>query len=439
MKRLLVFVTMVTMAAFVWPVAAAEANRVMPNVAPMMLTENFWINKLQEPHKVILEYKQIAAFNQAVIDRLPNTVYDLRHYPSQLSKETLVSLIAVPKLNEDMAYVNGQLATDEYYRALAAECNIDTITPSTSVRLAFTVTRANIRTFPTNDLVTSQSDDSEFDLLQETAIDPAEPAVILHESLNKDWYYVQTYNYRGWLPAKVLAVAANHQEWLEYLDAADFLTVTARKITIGDNTFAMGSKLPLADSKVSPLLVKQVKADGKYAVRLPVRGPQGELVFELAAVPADNQVVCGYLPYTRANIIGQAFKLHGQRYGWGGMHDSWDCSSLVLDVYRSFGFKLPRNADEQEVTAGRTITFAGSDRVAHINGLEPGAAVYMPGHVMIYLGEQDGRPYSIHALGGHSTAEGRISVMQVVVSDLLLKTRSGKPFLNALTTGKQFQ
>jgi len=443
MKRLLLLVTMVTMvtmAAFAGPVAAADAYKVMPNVAPMMLNETFWINKLQEPNQVILEHKQIAAFNQAVIDKSPDTVFDLRQYPRQLSKEKLVSLIAIPKSPEDMEYVNGKTVTADYYSTLAAKCNIDAIAPSTPVRFAFTVVRANIRTYPTNDFVADKSDDHEFDLLQETAIDPAEPVVILHESLNKDWYYVQTYNYRGWLPVKALAVAANRQEWLEYLDAAEFLTVTARKITIGDNVFAMGAKLPLADSKVSLLREKQVKADGHYTVKLPVRGPQGELVFERAAVPLDNQVVRGYLPYTRANIISQVFKLHGQRYGWGGMHDSWDCSSLVLDVYRSFGLKLPRNADEQELAAGRTIPFSENDRVTQIKKLEPGDAIYMPGHVMIYLGEeQDGHPYAIHSLGGYSTEAGRISVMRVVVSDLSLKTRSGKTFLNALTNGKQFQ
>lgn len=438
MKRMLL-ASMFVLVALVMSVASAEENRVMPNVAPLMLNDNFWINKLQEPHQVILDSKQIAAFNQAVITRQSDTIYDLRQYPRQLPKEKLISLIAVPKPAEDTEYVDGQPASPDYYRALATECNINKIAPVTPVSFAFTVTRANIRTYPTADCLTSQRDDREFDMLQETAIDPAEPVIILHQSLHKDWYYVQTYNYRGWLPAGALAVAANRQEWLEYLDSTEFLTVTARKLIIGDNEFAMGAKLPLADSKISPLFVKQVRADGKYAVKLPVRGPQGELFFELAAVPDDKQVVRGYLPYTRANILSQVFKLQGQRYGWGGMHGSWDCSSLVLDVYRSFGFKLPRNADEQELTAGNSITFSGNDRGDQIKGLEPGAAVYMPGHVMIYLGEEDGRPYIIHALGGYGTGADRSTVMRVVVSDLSLTLRSGKTFLNALTTGKQFQ
>lgn len=427
-------VLLVTMAALLTtalPVMAA-GNGLMPNVGQNMLGADFWINKLQAPQQVILNSQQITAFNQAVIAKLPETMYDLRKYPGRISKEALLGMIQVPRqVDRGSEYVDGQPTTAAYYDKLATACNLQALPASITVRYAFTVNRANIRTFPTADCVTDQPADREFDNFQETAIDPAEPVIILHQSLQGDWYYVQSYNYRGWLPAQSLAIAASHEQWLQYLETAEFLTVTARRIAIGDTVFAMGAKLPLADSKL--------QKTASYAVKVPVRGVQGELVFALREVPNDNQVVRGFLPYTRANIISQAFKLQGERYGWGGMHDSWDCSSLILDVYRSFGFKLPRNADEQEAAAGRSLIFTDGSRAGQIQSLQPGAAVYMPGHVMLYLGEQDGQPYAIHALGGYSTAEGRISVLRVVVSDLSLKVRSGKTFLNALTTGKQFQ
>ena len=423
MKKLRLLIVMISLAFLALPVIAAEPY-MMPNITPLMLNADFWIGKLQSPDQIILDDKQIAAFNQKVIASLPDTVYDLRQYPRQVSKEKLLSLIVVPKQPEDAEYINGQLATADYYKVLEAKCNKQSIVPVTSVRWAFTVKRANIRTYPTYDFVADKSDDREFDNLQETAIDPAEPVIILHQSASQDWYYVQTQNYRGWLPAKDLAIAANRQQWLEYFDSKEFLTVTARRLIIGDAVFAMGAKLPLAN--------------GKKTVKLPVRGPKGELTFALAAQPSESQAVRGYLPYTRTNILKQVFKLQGERYGWGGMHNSWDCSSLIQDVYRSFGLKLPRNADEQEKTAGYTIKFSG-ERVSQIATLQPGDALYMPGHTMLYLGEYNGQQYAIHSLGGHSTPQGRISVMHVVVSDLSIKNRSGKTFLNALTSGKQFQ
>lgn len=440
MKDIVVGIVIWGLTALFMPAAVqAGSITVMPAVTPAMLHQEFWIDKLKEPDKVILDQQQIAAFNQQTIAKLPDKVYDLHKYPDYVSKADLLKLITLPEMPASVQYVNGQPATAAYYRALAAACNVAAINANTPVRYGFTVTRASIRTFPTADCVTSQPEDREFDNFQETAIDPAEAVIILHQNANNDWYFVQTYNYRGWLPAGAVAVTTSRQEWQQYQSTAEFLSVTARKLIVGDREFAMGAKLLLADNQSSPTLVEQLTAAGKYAVRLPVRDPNGQLAFELAAVPADDQVVKGYLPYTRANIIRQVFKLQGERYGWGGMYGGWDCSSLVLDVYRSFGFKLPRNADEQELAAGRTVNFAGSDRINQLTDLEPGAAVYMPGHTMMYLGEQDGRPYTIHALGSHTTAAGRIAVMRVVVSDVSLKLRSGKTFLQALTTGKQFQ
>lgn len=442
MKRLFSSILLVLMLAVSLPSIAKGGNIItMPNITPEMQEEGFWISKLQDPDKLIMRQSEISQFNQAVVARLPDTVYDLHQYPGELKREALVPMIAVPKFPEKPKYINGQLASADYYSRLSEQSNINGIAPGTTMRYGFTVERVSIRTFPTDDCVTSQPDDREFDDLQETTLDPAEPVIILHQSLNKAWYYVQAYNYRGWLSAGSVAIAASRQEWLEYVDTAEFLTVIDSKLTIGDKQFAMGSKLPLADRKNSPLLVDRLTANGSYAVKLPVRGARGELAFELAQVAANDQVIKGYLPYTRSNIIRQAFKLQGERYGWGGMYGGWDCSALVLDVYRSFGLKLPRNADEQEMAAGRTVVLRGSakERAEQIRSMEPGAGLYMPGHTTLYLGENEGRQFIIHAVAGYNTPAGRVPVMRVVVSDLNLTLRSGKQYLEAMTTGKPFQ
>lgn len=442
MKKLFSTILLVILLVVSLPSGAKAGNNItMPNITPEMQEEGFWISKLKDADKVILGQSQISLFNQAVIAKLPDTVYDLRQYPGELKRDILVSMITVPKLPEKTKYINGQLASADYYRHLNEQCNINGIAPITKMQYGFTVERVSIRTFPTDDCVTSQPDDREFDDLQETTLDPAEPVIILHQSLNKAWYYVQAYNYRGWLSAGSVAIAASRQEWLEYVDAAEFLTVIDSKLTIGDKQFAMGSKLPLADRKNSSLLIDRLTANGSYAVKLPVRGARGELAFELVQVAVNDQVIKGYLPYTRSNIIRQAFKLQGERYGWGGMYGGWDCSALVLDVYRSFGLTLPRNADEQEMAAGRTVVLSGSTkaRAEQIMSLEPGAGLYMPGHTTLYLGENEGRQFIIHAVAGYNTPDGRVPVMRVVVSDLNLTLRSGKQYLEAMTTGKQFQ
>ena len=63
-----------------------------------------------------------------------------------------------------------------------------------------------------------------------------------------------------------------------------------------------------------------------------------------ALVPYNADVSVGYLPYTRRNIVAQAFKLLGDRHGWSGQNESRDASGLSMDVFASFGIRLPRNS-----------------------------------------------------------------------------------------------
>jgi hypothetical protein len=99
-----------------------------------------------------------------------------------------------------------------------------------------------------------------------------------------------------------------------------------------------------------------------YVLKLPVRRKSGELEFKLALLPAASDVALGYMPYTRANLIRQIFKTNGNRYGWGGMLEARDCSALVLEVYRCFGFDLPRNSEDQAASAGKTLDLKGHSR-----------------------------------------------------------------------------
>src|SRR3546814_7378157 len=98
-------------------------------------------------------------------------------------------------------------------------------------------------------------------------------------------------------------------------------------------------------------------------------------------------------PYTtlfrsRANLIRQAFKFLGERYGWGHSYGTRDCSGFVSEIYRSFGVQLPRNTSAQSVSpALNRLAFDAGDsrdkRMEAASGLQVGDLVYIPGHVMM--------------------------------------------------------
>ena len=98
-----------------------------------------------------------------------------------------------------------------------------------------------------------------------------------------------------------------------------------------------------------------------------------------------------------------AFKHLGAPYGWGGMENSVDCSSLAQDVYRTVGIELPRNGDEQaRALGGRNLRGLSHDqKMAVIGSAAPGSILFTPYHVMLVLGNYQGTPYMIHSLASY--------------------------------------
>src|SRR5699024_1832041 len=94
--------------------------------------------------------------------------------------------------------------------------------------------------------------------------------------------------------------------------------------------------------------------------------PEGEgFTIGEKEIPKSKGLHLGYLPYTKENIILQAFKFKDESYGWGGLNNTRDCSAFIMDIYRSFGLRLPRNTQDQ----GAKSLGIGYD-LKHIGSLE---------------------------------------------------------------------
>ncbi len=316
-----------------------------------------------------------------------------------------------------------------------------------------------MRTYPTHDFLVDSPDDNLYDNIQETAISAAQPLLILHTSANNRWYYVRMYNYTGWVSANDVAITMNRSIWLDYMNSQNFLVVTGSKIRLGYNPyspdlselmFEMGTKLPLVTTNV-PTVVDNQNVTGCYVIKLPVRDASGKLDFKQALVPISADVSEGYLPYTRENIIKQAFKVQGERYGWGGLFNGMDCSSFILNVYGTFGIKLPRNTSQQVKIEGNKVEFSNAPtiekRESLLSSLKPGAAIYKPGHAVIYLGKHNGKHYVIHDAAEYGdinrpNADGTLNAIPlhtVSVSTIDWNLLSGKKFIETVTFGNQYE
>ena len=141
----------------------------------------------------------------------------------------------------------------------------------------------------------------------------------------------------------------------------------------------------------------------------------------------------------------QLFKVNGDRYGWGGMHNARDCSQYAMDVYRCFGINIGRNSGDQATMPTTTYDMESmslDEKKAVYEQLLPGAIVYFPGHIMVYLGEYNGEYYVISATGGlvpPTSENGEIlSVQTCLVTTLSTKRASGKTWFESITKIKVF-
>jgi len=163
-------------------------------------------------------------------------------------------------------------------------------------------------------------------------------------------------------------------------------------------------------------------------VQIPGADAAGRLALSEGFVAADDpDWHAGTLPPTLRSVIGRAFAALGEPYAWGGLRPGRagrDCSGLVQDVWATVGVRLPRNSGQQGQVGRRAATFHPDEpNDARLRRLKedvpPGALLFLPGHVMLYLGTVDGVPYAIHNLWGYAHPEGHITrAAEVVVSAL---------------------
>jgi len=429
----------------------------IPELKEEMLYAKNWIKSL-DMNKVIMNTHDIEAYNKKNIKN-GAPIVDLEDYRESLSKKELLGKIqatsSVPKVEK--YHEDGKLACTEYYNKLTLNCNILGLLDTNIIKYGITIKKTDMRTFPTYDRVFNIGDNYEFDRFQETAVYPVEPIVILHKSMDNKWYLAQMYNYLAWIPESDVAIC-NKQELFEYYNTQHFIVTTGKRVFTNYNPLNeqlsevkldMGIKIPLASINEITEDIYGQNPIGNYVVKLPTRNNSGNVEFKLALIARNEEVSMGYLPYTRENILVHTFKFTGERYGWGGTFNARDCASLIMDVYRTMGIKLPRNADEQgELAIGNfyempeTMTTYARERL--MDKLAPGTPVYMSGHAMLYLGKQEGKYYIIHDFSGFykQNQDGSTKyyrVREVMVSSLCIGlSEEGKTYIEGLYGARDF-
>jgi cell wall-associated NlpC family hydrolase len=289
---------------------------------------------------------------------------------------------------------------------------------------AITTRNTNLRALPTQGAhFSSPNSDSSgwpFDNLQRSSVAANTPIFVCHISGDKSWALVETSFTFGWIPIEDSARV--NDVFIKQWESGRYAAITANKTSILDvnGNFilraSIGHIFPLVEEQQDKLeiLVAASDEDNNAVIK------NGFVLREQAAVKP--------LRFNYNHAAKIANELIGEPYGWGGLYGNRDCSAMTRDFFAPFGIWLPRHSADQVNEVGTYINLNGltpeeKEKVIIEKGVPYLTLLWFRGHVMLYIGQEDGEAAIFHNLWGLRTRdkegnEGRKIIGQAVITTM---------------------
>lgn len=401
-----------------------------------MQSPDYWIRRIPNAEKPIKTLDQMKHFNDEIKHMVPENIDVLKIEKNRPGKAVIDQLQLEYNTLKDRKLFDANdqgVSPSVFEEEIKPLMQIDQVSSKIKVKWGVATRATSVRAIPTAIKMIEGKGDIEFDQLQFTLIKLWTPVAVYHRSSDDQWVYVQAPYVRGWVKAKDIAFFSDREALKTRLKTGRFLVVTGESIPVFSDAAlkdvfqrpSMGTVIPMASSKSS---------GGPYTIWMPLRKDDGSAGLKKCYVSRKSDVTQGFPVYSQANVIRQAFKLLGARYGWGGMYNGRDCSGFLHDVFLSMGVDLPRDSKQQAMVGTQLGYFHPFQdevqRAATLRSARPGITLMkMPKHQMIYLGTVNGQFYAIHSTWAERTGDDREAdeknrINQVVVSDLELNGRS---------------
>lgn len=388
-------------------------------------TEGYWISKLKTPDEIILNKKQIVQLNKDIYN-LHLGISNMKEYPQTIEKERLEKTF-----NKTFSYISkrnylnesGEHLFPDFFITLQNNLDIPE-QDKIDVRFAVTTKYNDVRLLPTSQKIISSLNSKDLDRLQEESIDLGTPVLVLSQTKDKVWCYVITPTEEGWIKTENLAFT-NRETFNKWISIKKPVVITDSKADIfidKEKTkfleyLRMGTKLPYAGKQSTKSIY----------VKIPCSDENGNLIIKKGYLNYKDAHI-GYLPYTQRNALILAFNHLHSPYGWGGSNGEQDCSGYLGQIFNCFGILLPETS-VQKIKCGQVIKLNKQDddtdkNFSIIENAVPGISfIYLSGHIMLYIGNDNYKPYVIQCIWGVTSFteknEKTVSyINKTIVSDL---------------------
>ncbi len=393
----------------------------------LLVDPHYWLNHLRTPEWTAEECSHtIREHNNTVVDLLELVSFQ---YPITIRDNRVL-------------FDSGGLKLDDSFWETTSN-NVQSSELFSVPMYGFSTRLTNVRKYPTETMAFRTSEDREFDQFQDTTLHTFEPVVVTAKSHDELWYYIQSTTYTGWVKQSDIALCSREEFHTIYKTKDICIVANSSVATQAQPYDSQISCIPVEFGAVLPLSKRADESIGNQShhgnlrVLLPLSDANGKFYTKEAFIRKSSGVHTGYLPFTRKTIVQMAFSLLGERYGWGGRFGHHDCSSFVMDIYRTAGVQLPRDAGDQEHALPNHIKISDhatrEQRHELLCQLSAGDLLFMPGHVMMYLGLLNGEHYMIHDFSGHYENGNRIPINQIMVTPVTIYAGEAKTYLESLT------
>ena len=282
--------------------------------------------------------------------------------------------------------------------------NVETETFPNFLQKGIVIAHTNLRRIPSNrpgfDRYSKAGEGYPFDYFQETNLWANTPLQLMHLTRDKQWCYVLSPYYKGWVKTHDLAVAT-----------PEFIA-----------TWQTGNyALPLSDSVVLENSNSIHATKGKVGMVLPVEDLNGSEDITtyyvnrnknleasiLRANVSKAQLALSNFEFNSDHLKALVSEFEGRPYGCGGQLENRDCSSMIRDMMATFGIWLPRDSKDQ-IEIGKQFELKGSlDEKMNLikeKGIPFQTILRKKGHNMHYVGNNEsGEPLIFHAIWGLKT------------------------------------
>jgi hypothetical protein len=269
---------------------------------------------------------------------------------------------------------------------------------------AITTERANVRALPTTQAFYLDprrvGEGFPFNYNQNSALHMNVPLYVSHFSKDGKWAFVRASYSFGWVRVKDIAFV--DRKFIKAFENGRYA------MTIKDN-LRLYNAFGRAVSFVKLGTLFPVAKDGvRYLCA--ARTVNGQVRLKKVRVAAKGLIARKPLPFTSRNVARIAKEFYGEPYGWGGGYGCRDCSATTRDFLGVFGIFLRRNSRKQAAD-GKQISIKGLPKQIKkkkiIRQAEPfRSLLYVPGHIVLYLGQYKGEPVIMHTYWGIRKKDG---------------------------------